>query len=110
MIDQRFARDEFEKLEYRSSEADDLHKALASEIAAELHISIEPTFRAIADRLRELGHHLEGTIPEYDPEFYFWGYEYYDPSNDQALRIWLHTQLGAISGYRNEARGNNDKV
>ncbi len=110
MIDQRFARSEFEKLGYRSLEANALHKALASEIAAELHKSLEPTFRAVADRLRELGHHMEEATPEHDPEFYAWDYEHYNPIDDRALRIWLHVQLGAISGYREETDESDDKA
>jgi hypothetical protein len=110
MIDQRFAISEFEKLGHQSSEAHALHKELASEIDSELHKSIEPAFRAVADRLRALGHHLTEVAPEYDAKFHSWGYEHHNPDNDQALRIWLHTQLGVISGYLDKAYESNDKA
>jgi len=110
MIDQRFARSEFEKLGHQSPEADALHKALAFEIATELRKSVEPAFRSVADRLRELGHHLIEATPEYDPEFHSWGYEHRDANDDRALRIWLHTQLGVISGYLDKAYESDDKA
>lgn len=102
MIDQRFALREFAKLEHGSPAARALHEALESEIANALHQSVQPALRAIADRLRELGHQLVSTAPEYDPEFHSWGYEHRDPDDNGALRIWVHTQLGVVSDYLEE--------
>jgi hypothetical protein len=101
MIDDRFAASEFKKLGRTTAGADNLHKELQREIAGELHRTIEPAFRAIAGRLRELGHQVNEAPAEFDPEFASWDYEHREGDGwmDLAFRIWLHTQVGVYSGY-----------
>jgi len=102
MIDQRFALSEFAKLEHGSPAARALHEELESEIAGELHRSVEPALRAIADRLRELGHQLVDRAPNYVPKYSVWEYEHQHPDDTGALRLWVSTQLGVVSDYLQE--------
>jgi hypothetical protein len=112
MIDERFAASEFRKLGRRTPGKDTLHKQLEAEIAAELHKSIEPAFRAVASRLRELGHDITEAKAEYGPEFATWSYEHREGTGEleMAFRIWLETQVGVFSGYLDENDEGEDKT
>lgn len=101
MIDDRFSAAEFQKLHRTTAGSDRLHRELEAEIAAEMHQRIEPAFRAIAARLRELGHQVNEAPAEHDPQFAAWNYEHREGDGwmPLAFRIWLNTQVGVHSGY-----------
>ncbi len=100
MIDKRFTIEAFEKLEPGSKEEESLLKDLGDEIASSLNEAAENKFKEIANTLIALGHNLVEQPKEYDPEFHSAGYEYLNPNNENAVRIWLHTQTSAMSGYK----------
>ena len=104
MLDERFSAAEFQKLERTTAGCGRLHKELEKVIAAELHKRIEPAFRVIAHRLRELGHPVNEAPAECDPEFATWSYEHREGDGwmPLAFRVWLTTQVGVYSGYNEE--------
>jgi len=68
MIDDRFARSEFEQCESNSSELDALISKLRLEIEAAMRSTLEVSFQAVADQLRSLGHELDSYEVEVDPD------------------------------------------
>ena len=58
MIDERFSAKKFDQLGLDSDAAGRLAQLLAEEVTAELHAVIEPAFRAIVDRVNQMGHNL----------------------------------------------------
>ena len=102
MLTAKFSRNEFEKLPLGSKASNQLHAELEAQIAEELHNAIEGKFKAIAQQLRELGHDFTEQKPEYDSAFASWNYEYIDEENENNPRIWLHTQVGVMTGYKKE--------
>ena len=100
MIDKRFSIEAFEKLDNASSEKAILLKDLGDEMASLINEATEKAFKEIATKLTELGHKLEEQPKEYDSEFHSTDYEYLDPANINAVRIWLNTQTDAMAGYK----------
>jgi len=100
MIDQRFSVKAFKELEENSNDKTNLLRELGDEMASLLSKATAKAFKEIAEKLVELGHKLEEQPKEYDAEFHSTDYEYLDPNNINAVRIWLHTQTDAMTGYK----------
>ena len=100
MIDKRFSIEAFKKLDEKSNAQANLLRELGDEMASLLNEATEKAFKEIATKLIDLGHKLEEQPKEYDPEFHSTGYEYLDPANLNAVRIWLNTQTDAMAGYK----------
>ena len=100
MIDKRFSIEAFEKTDETSTEKTDLLRDLGDEMASIINEATENAFKEIATKLIELGHKLEEQPKEYDTEFHSTDYEYLDPTNINAVRIWLSTQTDAMVGYK----------
>lgn len=99
MLTDKFSRCEFEKLPLGSEASNQLHTELEAKIAEELHKAIDSKFKEVAQQLKELGHEFTEQKPEYDSEFASWNHEYLDEGNENYPRIWLHTQVGVMTGY-----------
>ena len=102
MLTAKFSRREFEKLPLGSEASNQLHTELEAKIAEELHKAIDSKFKEVAQQLKELGHEFTEQKPEYDSEFASWNYEYLDERSENYPRIWLHTQVGVMTGYKKE--------
>jgi len=102
MIDEKYSAEKFSKLKAGSATYDAFLKDLGDEMASYLSTAIQSAFADIADQLRDLGHDLKAEPVEYTPEFHSSEYEYVNENDPDKLRIWLHTQTDAMSGYMSE--------
>lgn len=76
MIDERFTPAAFERLLSDRAAVERLCHTLGTEIAAEMHGTVEIAFRRVAERLRRLGHELPERAPEVGAEYNSRGYAY----------------------------------
>lgn len=99
MIDDRFKIENFNKLEHGSDEALKLLKELELEVSDEIHSVVSAKFTEITKALIKLGHSVTQDIPEFDSEFSSWAYESRNTEQEKTPRVWVSTQVGAMSGY-----------
>ncbi len=106
MINDKYTLEHFEALAKGSREREDYLNELQHEVAQHLDSIVRGAFAEVANKLKELGHNLSESEHSYSSDYGSWSYEFTNAKDTEHPRIWLHTQVGAMSGYVSEHERN----